>query len=376
CSLKVSTPNVVNFSDGFAGYAVNFPDLTFKPDTAKALYTSSPNSESITFLASCPIPKLSEDKRFEKICDRIIRSDMIRCKFCNAVFANSKKTCKVEPLGFVDSLVTSEMSTYYCHTDNQSCVVLPSPLSMILNDLPDTSVLSNGVELIMGPDILIDGSLIKSQQLESVFCARCRIMVGRLVGVEKDRVVAFYTNSLKIRRPDRDAEGNFVRVVDIPLVKHDFDFFDLLFHHLMKANRYRILLSAGSHDSAIDYALIWILGQRTCLYNTIINTSKFALTLDADESEVVETISAEKVHILKVAYRRLPREQNAEEKDPKLVEWNRDFSVSHLRLPMETCISLMACLDHVTKRLAPHMRLGTKAMEGFTFGGIPAKLES
>ncbi|VDL37220.1 unnamed protein product [Hymenolepis diminuta] len=366
--LEVSTPNIIHFSDGFASYAVSFPDLTFKPDTANVLSTATSNSESISFLASYPFSKPPEDKRFGKICDRIVRSDMIRCKFCDAVFANSKKINKVEFLRFVDSLAVSEISTYFCHGESQSSVVLPSPLSIILSDLPDTSVLSNGVELIVGSDALIDGSLIQSKELESVFCSRCRIMVGRLVGDEKDRVMVFYTNSLKIRRPDRDAEGNFLRVVDIPLVKHDFDFFDLLFHHLMKANRYRILLSAGTHDSALDYTLIWILCQRTCLYNTIVNTSKFSLTLSGDEPEASETVSAEKMHILKVAYRRLPRGQSNAEKDAKLVEWTRDFTVNHLRLPMETCISLMTCLEHVTRRLAPFMRSGTKAMEGFTVG--------
>lgn len=199
-----------------------------KTKTASTEHLSC-KSDLISINAVHLSPKNPDDKRVEKIFNRIVRSDMIRCKFCDAVLANSKKINKVEPLGFLDSLLESETSTYFCHSEKNTPVALPSPLSLMLKDLPHTSALCNGVDLIVGTDSIIKDSLILSKQLESVFCSRCRIMVGRLGAIisryvvyflvceGSDKVIVFFTNSLNIRRPDRDADG-ILRVFDIPLL--------------------------------------------------------------------------------------------------------------------------------------------------------------
>ena len=54
--------------------------------------------------------------------------------------------------------------------------------------------------------------------------------------------------------------------------------------------------------------------------------------------------------------------------DEILEEWNRDFSVSHLKLPLEMCVILINSLSQITQRLPPHMRHGEGQTKGFVVG--------
>ena len=57
-------------------------------------------------------------------------------------------------------------------------------------------------------------------------------------------------------------------------------------------------------------------------------------------------------------------------KDEVLEEWNRDFTVSHLQLPLEMCVNLVSCLSQVTQRLPPQIRHGEGQMKGFLVNSV------
>lgn len=180
CSVKASAPNMVTFADSSSSITVYFGNLAFKPETANVLSSTPKDSETISLLASCSLCKTSGDHQLADIYDRIVQSEMFRCKFCDGVLANTMKINHVEPLESVDSLAESETSTFFCHAENQAPVTIPSPLFRLVSELSVSSALCNGPEVVLKPDAFIEDSLHQSTDLESVFCSRCRIMVGRL----------------------------------------------------------------------------------------------------------------------------------------------------------------------------------------------------
>ncbi|KAM7541358.1 hypothetical protein Aperf_G00000040829 [Anoplocephala perfoliata] len=231
---------------------------------------------------------------------------MFRCKFCDSVLANTMKINHVEPLESVDSLAAPESSTFFCHAENETSVIIPSSLFRLVSELPDSSALCNGPEVILKPDAFIEDSIHQSTDLESVFCSRCRIMVGRIVGYSNDSVVVLWSSALNARRPEADKDGGSARHIESPLVQNDLEFFEVLLNYLVKSRRHRIILSGASYDSAMDLALIWIFGQYTCLYNATLDTTKASFPADGDRSDTVEALLADQLPIMRVLYRRLP----------------------------------------------------------------------
>ncbi|KAL5111265.1 hypothetical protein TcWFU_000888 [Taenia crassiceps] len=375
--FKVVSPNILSFSEITPKIDVAFENLSITPASGELNSDSSGNFESVSFDATC-LPSSNCDRRYSHVCERIVNGEMLRCKFCDGDIADIRNITKVDNLPSVDVLASSEPNAFFCHGEDSVPAVSGTPLSRLVASLPPSSVLCNGLEIILNSAVWISKSTKMISKLEGVFCSRCHIMLGRLVGSGADTVIVLWTISVKVWMQELDIDGDYLRHVELPLIQHDVDFFELLFSHMLEDGCYRFILSAGSYETPMTYALIWLFDQRSCLYTATIDTARVASACEGDASSHTEAVvvAADRTPVLKVLYRLLtPLGPVGPLKaaDPLFDEWSRDFSVSHLQLPLETCSQLATCLSQITQRLAPRLRCGKGHTEGFTVGGVPVR---
>uniref|UniRef100_A0A5K3FMA9 E3 ubiquitin-protein ligase E3D n=1 Tax=Mesocestoides corti TaxID=53468 RepID=A0A5K3FMA9_MESCO len=372
-SANVISPNILSICDGRSEVKVTFEQLTFKPISCEIASDASTDIESFSVFATCS-SKLTDDLRYSDLCGRLINGEALRCKFCEADIVNISDVTEVGQLLPVDSLASSEPNSFFCHSVAQVPEQTGTPLSRTVNNIPSSSALCNGIEMIFNADSWVPLSTQSVPGSEGVFCSRCRIMLGRLVGVGDDAVAVLWTNTVTVWTREVDIDGDYLRHVGLPLIQYDVDFFEFLLSQMLKNNCYRIILSAGTFDRAVDYALIWLFDQRKCLYTTTVDTSKVFSNCDGDNSTRPDTteIVAERTPISTVLYKVLVSNKQLitqNSRDATLEEWSRDFSVSHLLLPLECCVMLTTFLTQVTRRLPPQLRCS----EGFMVGGIPIR---
>ncbi|KAL5962765.1 hypothetical protein TSMEX_009543 [Taenia solium] len=377
CAFKVVSPNIFSFSEIAPKIDVVFENLSITPASGKLNSDSSGNFESVSFDATCLLNS-GDDRRYSHICERIVNGEMLRCKFCDGDIADIRNITKVDNLPSVDALASSEPNAFFCHGGNSAPAFSGAPLSRLVASLPLSSVLCNGLEIIFNSDVWTSKSTKMISKWEGVFCSRCHIMLGRLVGSGADTVIVLWTTSVKVWTQEVDVDGDYLRHVELPLIQNDTDFFELLFSHMLEDGHYRLILSAGSYETPINFALIWLLDQRSCLYTATIDAARVANACEGDASNHTEAlvVTAERTPVLKVLYRLLTSPGPSgplTSADPLFDEWSRDFSVGHLQLPLETCTQLATFLSQVTQRLAPQLRSGKGHTEGFTVGGVPVR---
>lgn len=373
CTFKVVSPNILSFSEGASKIDVLFENLSLTPTSAELNPDSSGSFESVSFDATC-LSNSNDDRRYSYVCERIVKGEMLRCNFCDGDIADIRNITKVDNLSSVDALASSELSTFFCHEKNPATEVSGTALSRLVANLPPSSILTNGIEMIFNSGVWIYKSTKLISKLEGVFCSRCHVMLGRLVGSGADTVIVLWTANVKVWTQEVDIDGDYLRHVELPLIQHDVDFFELLFSRMLEDGRYRFVLSAGSYETPMKFALIWLFEQRSCLYTATIDTTRVASPCKSDASSHAEV--AERAPVLKVLYRLLTSVGPTDPlkvADPLFDEWSRDFSVGHLQLPLETCTQLATCLSQVTQRLAPQLRRGKGHTEGFTVGGVPVR---
>ncbi|VDM26130.1 unnamed protein product [Hydatigera taeniaeformis] len=267
CSLKFVSPNILSFSEITPKIDIAFENLSFVPVSGAINPDSFGNFESISFDATCTLNS-NDGRRYSFICERIVNGEILRCKFCDGDIADIRNITKVDNLPSVDALASSEPNTFFCHGGHSVAAVSSTPLSRLVSNLSPSSVLCNGIEIILNSCVWASKPTKMLSKLEGVFCSRCHIMLGRLVGSGADTVIVLWTAGVRVWTPEVDIDGEYLRHVELPLMyggvhynpfpfsQCDVDFFELLFLHMMESGRYRFVLSAGSYEAPMTFALV------------------------------------------------------------------------------------------------------------------------
>uniref|UniRef100_A0A0V0JA76 E3 ubiquitin-protein ligase E3D n=2 Tax=Schistocephalus solidus TaxID=70667 RepID=A0A0V0JA76_SCHSO len=367
--FSVCSPGLISIKSDSTESNVLLDNLDFSPDTCSISAVSSPVSVSFSLLAK------SESSPYkstfvQRLLDLICKGEALLCRFCQGKLVNIKDVCKMDTLFSVDDLAESEAQSF-CHSNNANSAGSTNLLSKIAENIPISSGLCNGVEMLFNPSVWFPHSTVQTSSSDELLCARCRLVIGRTVNTDENAGRILWTNCVSVWIEEFDVDGDYLRHIEAPLILNDTDFFALLFSQFLDAKCYRVILSAGTCDSVIPYALIWLFDQKVRLYTASIEDPPS----DAEEHDAANTprvleMHAEKILVSRVLYTIL-RPQEEEKADERLKEWSSDFSVASLTLPWETCANLYTCLSQVTRRLPPGARSGTGAMQGFMVGGFP-----
>lgn len=173
------SPNIFSFSGVAPKIDVAFENLSITPASGKLNADSSGNFGSVSFDATC-LSSPSDDRRYSQICKRIVHGEMLRCKFCDGDIADIRNITKVDRLPSVDALASSEPNTFFCHEESSVPAVIGTPLARLVANLPPSSILCNGIEIIFNSSVLVSKPTKMISKLEGVFCPRCHILLGRL----------------------------------------------------------------------------------------------------------------------------------------------------------------------------------------------------
>ncbi|CAH8548307.1 unnamed protein product [Heterobilharzia americana] len=176
--------------------------------------------------------------------------------------------------------------------------------------------------------------------------------LGKKVLYGSRECIAFWTNCFSLLVRENDIDGDFLGFIEKPLIADETDFYGLLIANLVKNNHYRIIISAITWDGLLDFMLLWLPDQTIKLYTTSLQD--------------VEPIACRRVF-----YRLLLCDNCSPDTSSLLDSWRKDFGVTLIHIPWETCIGFSVCLSHFSSKIAPHVRKLDAPMTGFTAGAVP-----
>lgn len=153
--------------------------MSFKPASVEINPDPHANSKCVSLPAIYSKVK-DEDNRFPEICDRIKNAETLCCKFCSANIADLKDVTNIDILPEIDALGSPESGTFFCHSKTTNPVVCVTPLSRLAADIPTSSALCNGIELVLNSVAWKPDTIENISKVEGVFCSRCRSMLGHL----------------------------------------------------------------------------------------------------------------------------------------------------------------------------------------------------
>ncbi|CAH8513434.1 unnamed protein product [Schistosoma turkestanicum] len=386
CRINVH-PDTIEIQNANKTHRVTLNGLNISCMTCQNLHLVDNETLSCRFNASCSNPTYGNITKLTKMKSNFIAADSILCKFCQQKLGNTKdvsctfnfqKSVTVEEEGFCIE------DGYFCHpTANSPGNVTADSVNThtfpVNSDLDSPSkCMFTGLELMMNRS-LIEPQSIEFKRNDFFHCSSCLMALGKKVLYCSQEYFVFWANCLSLQIKEIDIDGDFIGYIEKPLIADEMEFYGLLIDNLIKNNQYRVILSAITWDGLLDFMLLWLPDQKIRLYTTALQDST-SPTIDVnvsssgkDEQNPVHSLKIEPIACRRVFYQQLLPNNNCSLNTTQLVDsWRKDFGVTLIHIPWETCIGFSACLSQFSSRVAPHTRkLDDGPIMGFTSGAVP-----
>ncbi|KAH8870477.1 LINE-1 retrotransposable element ORF2 protein [Schistosoma japonicum] len=383
CYLHVY-PDAIEIRSANKTHRVTLDGLNISCMTCKNLCLVNSSTLSCRFDASYNNPTCELIGKLNNVQSNVTASDSILCKFCQLKLGNIKDVActadfqKAVTLRDEDSCFEGG---FFCHqtTDSPGKIATNSVNTQSflfnLNMTPTSNCIFTGVELIMDPS-LIEPQSIQFKGNEFLHCSCCLMALGKKVLYGSKECIVLWANCTSLLIKENDIDGDFIGYIEKPLITDEMEFYGLLVANLVENNQYRVILSAITWDGLLDFMLLWLPDQRVRLYSTALQDCNSPTcdvnenALDEGEQKFVNSMKIEPIACRRVFYQQL-LPNNSLNATQLLDSWRKDFGVTLIHLPWETCIGFSACLNQFSSRIAPHARKLEAPMMGFTSGGVP-----
>nr|CAH8853398.1 unnamed protein product [Trichobilharzia regenti] len=355
--------------------------------SCRNLCSSREDSISVSFDASFDLV-CEDNSDFYKMENNICAAETTICGFCEQKLGNIKDikcdTNLQKPILLGEDCLSIE-GGFFCHQnkDNPPTVTETSVDAQTLlfeHDLNSSlNCRSTGLEMVLDCSFVEQNSFSVKKN-NYVHCSCCQMALGKKVSCGLREYVVFWTNRVNLLIREKGTDDNSISLVKKPLIFDDSKFYGLLITNLVESNHYRIILSAITWDGLIDFMLIWLPDQRINLYTTSLEECKSSTAdnrkkpLKADGNSVsssIHCINVEPNTCRRVFYRLVFPDNSSSNKSRLLDSWRKDFGVTLIHLPIETCIGFSECLRQSSLQIAPHTRELNGPMAGFISGAVP-----
>ncbi|KAK4470253.1 hypothetical protein MN116_005825 [Schistosoma mekongi] len=382
CHLYVY-PDAIEIRNANKTYRVALNGLNISCMTCKNLCLVNGSTLSCRFDASYGSATCELIGKLNKVKSSVISSDSILCKFCQLKLGNIKDVaCTTD---FQKAVTLREEGLcfeggFFCHQNTDSSGKISANSVNTQSFLLDLDMAPTSNCLFTGLELILDSSLIEPQSIQFkgndfFHCSCCLMALGKKVLYGSKQCIALWANCISLLIKENDIDGDFIGYIEKPLIADEMEFYGLLVANLVENNQYRVILSAITWDGLLDFMLLWLPDQRVRLYSTALqdcSPSTFDANENAleDEQKFANSMKIEPIACRRVFYQQL-LPNNSLNATQLLDSWRKDFGVTLIHMPWETCIGFSACLNQFTLRMAPHMRKLDTPMMGFTSGGVP-----
>ncbi|CAH8857338.1 unnamed protein product [Trichobilharzia szidati] len=380
--------DAIEVHNGIRSNRVKLNGVNISFMSCRNLCSSGEDSISVSFDASFDLV-CQNNNDFYKMENNICVAETIICGFCEQKLGNIKDikcdTNLQKPILLGEDGLSIE-GGFFCHQNKDNAPTLTetsvdAQTLLFEHDLNSSlNCRSTGLEMVLDCSFVEQNSFSVKKN-NYVHCSYCQMAFGKKVSCGLREYVVFWTNRVNVLiREKSDTDDNFFRLVKQPLIFDDSKFYGLLITNLVESNHYRIILSAITWDGLIDFMLIWLPDQRINLYTTSLEECKSSTTdnrkkpLKEDGNNVsssIHCINVEPNACRRVFYRLVFPDNCSSDKSRLLDSWRKDFGVTLIHLPMETCIGFSECLRQSSLQVAPHTRELNGPMAGFISGAVP-----
>ncbi|CAH8574078.1 unnamed protein product [Heterobilharzia americana] len=379
CRLNVN-PDVIEVQNNGIIHRIALSGLNISCVTCKNLCSVSEDILCFSFDVSYNTLSCENKDKFHKLQSNIHSAENILCKFCQQKLGNIKDvTCSTDfskPTTLGEESLSIE-GGFFCHENRDNPVRLTEKSVNVQELLGEQKPPSPLDSVFTGLELILDLSLIEPHSLHFkennyLHCSSCLMALGKKVLYGSRECIAFWTNCFSLLVRENDIDGDFLGFIEKPLIADETDFYGLLIANLVKNNHYRIIISAITWDGLLDFMLLWLPDQTIKLYTTSLqdgNSSATEKCSEEDEkngSKSVHFVKVEPIACRRVFYRLLLCDNCSPDTSSLLDSWRKDFGVTLIHIPWETCIGFSVCLSHFSSKIAPHVRKLDAPMTGFT----------
>ncbi|CAH8580183.1 unnamed protein product [Schistosoma rodhaini] len=385
CHINVYS-DTIEVQNANKTHQVTLNGLNISCMTCKNLCLVNDGTLSCRFNASYSSHTNDNIIKLSKIKSNLNAADSILCKFCQQKLGNIQDvTCTINFQKFItleDEGLCIE-GGYFCHPTTKS-VGDSATNSVNTQTFPvNFDLASPSSCLFTGLELMIDRSLVEPKSIQSkgndfFHCSSCLMALGKKVLYGSQEYFVFWANCLSLLIRENDIDGDFIGYIEKPLIADEMEFYGLLVDNLIRNTQYRVILSAITWDGLLDFMLLWLPDQKLRLYTTALQDCTSPTidvnesSLGKDEQNTVHSVKIEPIACRRVFYQQLLPNSNCSLNTAQLVDsWRKDFGVTLIHMPWETCIGFSACLSQFSSRIAPHTRKLDGPMMGFMSGAVP-----
>lgn len=339
--------DTITVEDVESNVAFKFKDIVFEPTTCRNLQYDKKGEVTLTVQVKRPssetltVVHRSHNQQEEFVREIKANQNNCFCQVCGAkILKDSCHFLRVMPLPSENWSDFSDM--WFCHNhshSNDSGQATNNPVSSDLKLRPKLKdCLVAETYFLVVSDQIKEGN-IHSKEDVSVYCRRCRNLLGEVMPREKNGVSSSDWKVTKILRSsvlfhlDLKPNGPEREPVQHRGFEVEDMFASLLMDHSRMYTSFKLYVTSSTEGKPF-HCLIWIIDPKLLIYKgSSHSTHEFLAPLTA----------------VKVLFKALLEHDSKSEKEQK--EWKKDNSIHITALPYASCLTLLQLLITNSKSL-------------------------